>query len=659
MFTLLVWGINICVPVHAQNKLDSLQHLNEVVVTARAVQKEIFPVQELSGKQLHQLSSHNVADALRYFSGIQIKDYGGVGGLKTVNIRSMGTNHVGVFYDGIELGNAQNGTVDLGRFSLDNMESVTLYNGQKSAIFQPAKDFGSSGSIYLQTRTPQFEEGKKYNVRASFKTGSFGVANPSVLWEQKLGQRISSSFSAEYLHSSGKYKFTYRMQEGYDTTAVRQNGDLNALRVEGGLFGQLKQGYWKAKAYLYNSERGYPGAIVRNKFSHEDRQWDTNFFTQGTFKKDFTQWYSLLANAKYAYDYLHYLADPKKDESLMYVNNHYYQQEVYTSVANRFNLFPWWEASFSADYQFNLLNADLRDFVYPRRHTLLASIATAMRFKQVELQASLLETFVHDTSSGTPAPDKQKLTPSFFVSWRPFPQSGLNLRGFYKRIFRMPTLNDMYYTFIGNINLEPEFTTQYDLGFTYSRTFNSTWLRSLEVQTDVYYNEVENKIVATPTSNFFRWTMVNLGNVEIRGVDVALQTGWKIGRDLTVSNRINYTYQRAQDFTDPKSEFYGGQIPYIPWHSGSAVVNLQWRSWEANYSFIYTGERYSSQANIPYNYQLPWYTSDFSVSKGLKVWKGDLKLTLEVNNLLNQQYEVVICYPMPGTNFKLIAQYNF
>lgn len=659
MFTLLVWGINICGPVHAQNKLDSLQHLNEVVVTARAVQKEIFPVQELSGKQLHQLSSHNVADALRYFSGIQIKDYGGVGGLKTVNIRSMGTNHVGVFYDGIELGNAQNGTVDLGRFSLDNMESVTLYNGQKSAIFQPAKDFGSSGSIYLQTRTPQFEEGKKYNVRASFKTGSFGVANPSVLWEQKLGQRISSSFSAEYLHSSGKYKFTYRMQEGYDTTAVRQNGDLNALRVEGGLFGQLKQGYWKAKAYLYNSERGYPGAIVRNKFSHEDRQWDTNFFTQGTFKKDFTQWYSLLANAKYAYDYLHYLADPKKDESLMYVNNHYYQQEVYTSVANRFNLFPWWEASFSADYQFNLLNADLRDFVYPRRHTLLASIATAMRFKQVELQASLLETFVHDTSSGTPAPDKQKLTPSFFVSWRPFPQSGLNLRGFYKRIFRMPTLNDLYYTFIGNINLKPEFTTQYDLGFTYSRTFNSTWLRSLEVQTDVYYNEVENKIVATPTSNFFRWTMVNLGNVEIRGVDVALQTGWKIGRDLTVSNRINYTYQRAQDFTDPKSEFYGGQIPYIPWHSGSAVVNLQWRSWEANYSFIYTGERYSSQANIPYNYQLPWYTSDFSVSKGLKVWKGDLKLTLEVNNLLNQQYEVVICYPMPGTNFKLIAQYNF
>ena len=110
----------------AQSKLDSLHHLNEVVVTAR-INKEVIPVQSLSGDKLEKLAAHSVADAIRYFSGVQIKDYGGIGGLKTVNIRSMGTNHVGVFYDGIELGNAQNGVIDLGRFSLDNMEAVTLY----------------------------------------------------------------------------------------------------------------------------------------------------------------------------------------------------------------------------------------------------------------------------------------------------------------------------------------------------------------------------------------------------------------------------------------------------------------------------------------------------------------------------------------------------
>ena len=649
------------VSLYAQSKLDSLQRLDEVVITARSIQKEVIPVQQLQGEQLQRLASHSVADALRYFSGIQIKDYGGVGGLKTVNIRSMGTNHVGVFYDGIELGNAQNGTVDLGRFSLDNMESVTLYNGQKSAIFQPAKDFGSAGSIYLQSRTPKFDENETHRVKATFKTGSFGTVNPALLWEQKVSEKVNMSLSGEYMYTTGRYKFTYRVEEGYDTTDVRRNGDVNALRLENGWFGKIPQGQWKAKAYFYRSERGYPGAVVRNKFSHEDRQWDTNVFVQGSLRKDFSERYSLMLNAKYAYDYLHYLADPRQDEALMYINNHYRQQEAYVSLAQRYTLLPSWDVSLSADYQFNLLNADLKDFVYPRRHTVLAAAATSLHLGRVKMQASILATFVHDNvaSDTTAAANKMEWTPTAIVSWQPFRQHDLHLRAFYKRIFRMPTLNDLYYTFIGNINLKPEYTNQYNIGITYGKDFRHTWLRHIETQADVYYNEVENKIVATPTSNFFRWTMVNLGKVEIRGIDVALQTNWQPAQDLTLTTRMNYTYQKAQDFTDPSKLYYGGQIPYIPWHSGSAAVNLNWKQWEASYSFIYTGERYSSQANLPVNYQLPWYTSDFSVSRNLPLRTGDMKLTLEINNLLNQQYEVVSCYPMPGINFKAIVQYTF
>ena len=645
----------------AQNRLDSLQRLDEVVVTAKALSKEVIPVQQLAGAQLQRLGAHSVADAIRYFSGVQIKDYGGVGGLKTVNIRSMGTNHVGVFYDGIELGNAQNGTVDLGRFSLDNMEAVTLYNGQKSVLLQPAKDFASAGSIYLQSRTPRFAAGERQHVKSTFKTGSFGVVNPSIVWDRRLNERISSSVSAEYMYTTGRYKFTYRVEDSYDTTAVRRNGDVNAVRLEGGLFGSIKGGYWRAKTYLYRSERGYPGAVVKNKFSHEDRQWDTNVFVQGSFRKEFSPRYSLLINAKYAYDYLHYLADPRRDEALMYVNNRYYQHETYVSVANQYALLPVWDVSFSADYQFNLLDADLTDFVYPRRHTQLLAVATALRFPSVKMHASLLGTLVQDhvRSEAQGADNRAEWTPTVVVSYRPFSALDLNLRAFYKRIFRMPTLNDLYYTFIGNVELEPEYTNQYNLGLTYAKEWGDRWLRRLEVQADVYYNEVENKIVAMPTSNFFRWTMVNLGKVEIRGIDLALQTAWQWGKNWYLTGRVNYTYQKAQDFTDPTDAYYGGQIPYIPWHSGSAVLNLNWREWEMNYSFIYTGERYSSRANIPVNYVLPWYTSDFSVSRTQHWGKGDLKLTLEVNNLFNQQYEVVICYPMPGTNFKAIVQYAF
>ena len=145
--------------------------------------EEIIPAQTLQSADLERLNSHSVADALRYFSGIQLKDYGGVGGVKTLDVRSMGTNHLGVFYDGIQLGNAQNGQIDLGKYSLDNIESVSLYNGQKSRILQPAKDFGSSGSVYIDTRRPRFKDGKRVNANVTFRTGSFGLVNPSVRME--------------------------------------------------------------------------------------------------------------------------------------------------------------------------------------------------------------------------------------------------------------------------------------------------------------------------------------------------------------------------------------------------------------------------------------------------------------------------------------------
>ncbi|MDR0962020.1 MAG: TonB-dependent receptor [Mediterranea sp.] len=634
--------------MYAQHRLDSLQHLDEVVVTAPITPREIVPAQHLSGATLGRLSSLSVADAIRYFAGVQLKDYGGVGGLKTINVRSMGTNHVGVFYDGVELGNAQNGTVDLGRFSLDNMEAVTLYNGQKSGTLQSAHDYASATAIYLQSRTPHFAEGEQTHLRAAFKTGSFGLANPSLLWEQQLTSRLTASLSGEYMYTTGRYRFRYRTV-GYDTTAVRRNGDVNALRVETALHGTLPQGEWRTKAYLYRSERGYPGAVVRNKFSHEDRQWDTNLFVQGSFRRTFAPWYTLQLLGKYAYDYLHYLADPNRDEALMYVDNRYRQQEVYTSTAHRFMPAHWCSLSLAADYRFNLLRADLADFVFPRRHTLLVATAASVHYGRAEGQFSLLATQVDNRAI--------HFTPSVVLSYQPFADKELRLRAFYKRIFRMPTLNDLYYTFIGNSNLKPEYTTQYNVGVSYAKTWEHG--ARIALQADAYYNKVTDKIVAIPTSNFFRWTMLNLGKVDIRGVDAAVETGLRIIEALHLTARINYTYQRAQDVTDPTDSYYKGQIPYIPRHSGSAVAGADYRGWSLNYSFIYTGERYSSQANIAANYQPAWYTSDCSLAKTFPLRRGNAKAALEVNNLFNQQYEVVLSYPMPGTHFKLTLAYEF
>ena len=633
---------------------SATRNLREVVVTATRNAEDIIPSQTLSGDQLRRLNSNSVADAMRYFSGVQVKDYGGVGGIKTVNIRSMGTNHTGVVYDGVELGNAQNGQIDLGQFSLDNIESLSLYNGQKSEILQPAKDFGSAGSIYMRTRTPHFEEGENYHARLTFRTGSFDLINPSALVELKLSQRVNASLSAEWINSSGKYKFRYRRvnpagELAYDTTAVRQNGDINATRLELGLNGTLPGGSWHFKGYNYNSERGVPGAIVNNVWRRGERIWDTNSFVQARYNGYFGK-FATLNNVKYAFYRTHYV---NNDDKQVKVDNLYKQKEIYISSANEYAILDFWKVSASYDFMWNTLDADVYGFVKPDRISQFVAAATALSLPRFKIQASGLGTFIHDRLIGQQAPaDKHVFTPAVFISGNPLRNKDFSLRAFYKKSFRMPTFNDLYYADMGNSKLEPERVAQYNVGFLYDHHSEESTITAAKLSTDVYYNRVKNKIVAYPKGQQFRWTMLNLGVVEIRGIDVTGMMTVRPVKDLYITARVQYTFQRAIDITSPSDNYYRHQIPYIPRNSGSAVGNIEWRGWNLNYSWIYVGERYNQQENIRYNYTQPWYTSDLSISKDIQLGRLSLRGMIEINNLLSQDYDVILNYPMPKRNYR-------
>ncbi len=662
--------------------------LDEVTVSARRHEEPVVPVQALQGSRLQALSTQSVADAMRYFSGVQIKDYGGVGGLKTVDVRSMGSNHLGVFYDGIEIGNAQNGTVDLGKFSMENMEQVSLYNGQKSEIFQSAKDFGSAGTLYLRTRRPRFVGGKSYNVSLTMKAGTFGLANPSVLYEQRLTDNLHLSASAEFAYAHGRYHFRYRRllpsgQVAWDTTAVRQNGDVRQWRAEVGLFGYMPEGKWHVKGYFYDSEKGIPGAIVNNVWKNAQRQWDRNAFVQGNLTKTITQGYDFLLSAKYSNDRMRYL---NPDTTLMYIDNDFTQQEVYLSMAHRVILSgarslvqEWqsspveWDVALSADYQYNTLAGNLANFVFPERHTVLVAAASQLYWTYVRAQASLLSTLVvdklHQPALQQPSVIRQQpqFTPAVFVSYQPLPAEQFFVRAFYKHIFRMPTFNDLYYTDIGNISLKPEYTTQYDVGLQYDKQFAYGVVQQAGAKVDGYFNNVTNKIVAIPKGNGqYRWQMMNYGKVHILGCDANASVTFRLPAEVFLSAALSYTFQSARDLTDPHEITYGGQIAYIPWHSGSLTANLLWRGLTVNYSFIYVGERYHSSANIPVNYEQPWYTHDMSVSYEFALARAGkshntprMQVAVEINNMFNQQYEVILNYPMPGINGKGIVKVMF
>jgi len=611
------------------------------------------PVQTLTGKTLGRFSNYNVADAIRFFSGVQLKDYGGIGGIKTINVRGMGSEHTGIFYDGIQLGNAQNGQIDLGKYSIQNMEAVSLYQGQRSDLDQSAKSYASANSLYLKTKTPKFSNGKKININTSIKSGSFGLINPSVNLDFKINHKLSARLSTEYLNANGKYKFRYT-NGVYDTIATRNNADVESFRLETSLYGkQGEKNDWNVKLYHYDSERGLPGAIVANRFKRPQRLWDENNFIQGEYTNHVNDAYFFVLRGKYAHNYSKYV-DPEIIKVDGELENRYTQKEFYLSMVNTFTILPFWRISLATDLQQNTMDANLYRFSYPKRITLLSALATEFNFNKIKIQASVLSTTVDDeVEYYEAAKDVQEYTPTIMMNWQPFASNKFRLRAFYKRIFRLPTFNDLYYTFIGNTFLDPEDAKQVNVGFSYQPKINNL---SLDIQADVYKNQIKNKIVAVPGTNLFRWSMLNLGKVETTGVETNIKTNGHLGDQFKYRTNLSYTYQKSIDVTSGASN-YGDQIPYIPLHSGSFSTLIDYKKIEFNYSFIYTGERYSQKANIASNYLQPWYTHDLSLGRTLFFNQHKLKILVEVNNVFNQQYAVIKNFPMPGRSYRFTLNF--
>ena len=652
--------ISLCCALLSSSTVSSdscdVHSLTEIQVVQQQQFREVLSGQKLEGDHLERLNALSVAAALHQFSGLQIKDYGGIGGIKTINVRSMGSQHTGIFYDGLPLGNAQNGQIDLGQLSLDNIESIQVYQGQRSALFQTASDYAHAGTVYLRTRTPIFKSGESHHFRGKAQYGSSDLLRLSGLWEQKLGTRQTLSLHVEGLTASGHYPFRYRRLNydgsvAYDTTATRQNGDIQSFTAEVNLTGQVEQGHWKVKGYTYQSHRGIPGAIVNNVWRRGERQSDHNTFFQGLWQQDWTPRYSTRLQGKYAHYGTHYV---NRDTTQYMADHRFHQQEALLSLTQIWECAEWCSVSASYDYKYNWLDANLPLFTTTHRHQHLAAVAAVAQYQSLRAQVSLLQTWSNDQRQGhrkVVLPFYRGSSPALFLHWQT--STHIALQAFAKKSFRLPTFNDLYYTDMGNAQLRPESAVQYDFGVQYSHLWTSGM--DLQLRADIYHNQVKDKIIAYPKGQQVRWTMLNLGKVDINGFDLQLEYSAPLSPSCQAHLSAQYTWQEAIDVTSASDSYYRDQIPYIPHHSGSLSAGLDLgQHWALTYSFTYVGERYSQQENIRYNHLQPWYTSDMNL---MFHW-GRYKAVAEVLNLLDQQYDVIANYPMPGRNFRMTLCVN-
>lgn len=662
---IVLWATWTLIPVISaqtveQDTIGGKMHvLEEVTVKARRVPAKITttaPVQLLGKSDIEALGMQSVADAVRRFAGTNVRDYGGIGGLKTVSVRNLGAAHTAVSYDGVAVSNCQAGQIDIGRFSLDNVSSLSLAIGQGDDYLQPARLYASAGVLNIETVRPHFEVGRSTSTQLQMRGGSFGYVAPSLRHWQKLGVRTSLSLDASYQRADGCYPFTL-VNGKYTTREKRHNSDIESWQGELNAFHTFNNDdELRLKAYYYESERGLPGSIVLYNNETTERLWDKNFFAQARYRKSFSEQWTLQVQAKYNYSWNKY-----EDRGVQYTDgvqtDTNRQNEYYLSAAVHFRPLQGLDLSLAQDGVINNLHTNGIESPEPIRYTSLTAFNATYRWKGLKLSGGLVATYIaEEVEAGATPDDRKRLSPTASLSWQPWDGEQFFLRAMYKNTFRVPTFSDLYYLRVGNTGLRPEKATEYTAGLTWSDT-SLTFLDYLSVTLDGYFNRVEDKIIAFPST--YVWKMQNYGEVNIAGIDATVATAVSLSRNIVLNLSGTYSWQHAIDVTNPDAKNYRDQLPYTPRHNGnlSAMLETPWLN--LGYTLTAVGKRYYLAQNLPEN-EIPGYCEHTVTMWREFALKGcSLRLQAEVINLTDEQYDVIKYYPMPGRSWRLTGIFRF
>lgn len=636
------------------------RNLQEFEVVSERVRKEVTstaPLFNLTNERMKTMGVTDISDALHRLPGINIRDYGGAGGMKTVSVRGFGTTHTGVIYDGIVLSDCQSGKIDLSRYSLDNVGSLSLIVGDNSDIFVPAKASASAASIIISSMSVPGPMDSLWHVTGQMRVGSFGTYNPYFKVGKSLTPKFSFSVIGEYTHAKNNYPFT--LENGKLVTRERRNNSMmNSWHGEINTRWRLTPASMlDAKVYYYDNNRQLPGPVILYNPICNEKLRDRNFFGQLTYKNLSLSKFSFQGLAKFNWDAsLYHDEDGKYPGGIL--DEDYFQREVYVSGSALYVPTDKLAFNYSADYFYNNLTTNQMEVVGPWRHSVLQSFTGKFQNSWLLATARLLwSIYDNGVKEGISSKDENKLSPSLSVSVQPMRNRLFFIRASYKNIFRMPTFNETYYFRMGSTSLKPEDTDQFNFGLTWQ--YNSTnWLNALVLTGDVYYNNVKDKIVALPT-NMFIWTMTNMDKARAFGVDVTASATFNIARRQSLVFAGNYSWQRVQPRTSPTDPDYNKQVAYTPIHSGAA--SLSWENPWVDVVVHTTGasDRYGTSSNLPITRIKGYMEMGAALIRSFKIKRNTIDLRFDLTNILDTQYEIVGNYPMPGRAWKFTVTYKY
>ena len=643
----------------AQQPTDSLSlQLSEARVAASRHPAGIsssVPARRIDSTAFRRMAITTTADALRRMNGVNVRDYGGAGGLKTVSVRGLGAAHTTVTYDGLAVSNARQGQTDIGRFRLDNLSSITLTVAGSDRLLTPVRNIASATVELQSVGTAPLRKGT--HIAAAISQGAFGMVNPTFRLTQSAGSRTQVSIGGDFFYARNDYPFT--LKNGTQTTQERRaNSNMQVWSTEANLLHRFTHSQLTAKASYYSNHRRLPGQVVLYTENNNEHLEEEEAAAQTMWKYSRNAWQAFAAG-KFQWQTSRY-ADIHPQYPGGASRQHYTQREWYATGGASWGT-NGWNAAYAADYAFQNINSNMPGS-HAARHSLLQALSLCYEAGPLKATARLTGSlYFNKTKDGiTAARDAHRLTPEASVVWKALKDNHgttLHTRIYYKESFRVPTFTEAYYYHLGSQDLRPELTRQLGTGLTLSAAPSSTWWPSLRLTADGYYNRIDDKITSIPY-NLYVWRTINMGRVRGGGLELSADSRWRAHDKHHIFLTLAYTLQCATDRTDPASGSYGKQPAYMPRHAGSTAVAYENPWVNLSISCTASGQRYSTHEHLP-DTRLPAYAElGFALYRSFTLGKLRLDLRADLINALNTQYEIVRRYPMPGRAYKLTLRAN-
>ncbi len=644
---------------YAQVASDTITERQVAEVTIMESSKANNTLAVSSTKQMDysQMESANVmqlSDALKFFSGVAVKDYGGIGGLKTISIRGLGACHTAVAYDGVVQTDMQTGQIDLGRMSSLQIGSIKLVDGIDNDILQPAVLSASATTLNVESKKPVLLDGHGHQLITDIKFGSFNTTLTSVSMVEKISNKVMTSVSAEWLSTDGNYP--YVQNNGTLTkTLNRDNSDVERIKTEVSLIADLSQySHLSVKGYMFKSEQGLPSNILYNQNAANERIWNRDAFVQASLRRSIGDRWSTLSNLKYSNSSDRY-KNSAVNNTYGVTDNRYTKQELYGSVAAMYGIGAHLSASFAEDIRLSALTGNGANQVSPKRMTLNGALSLKYVTEQTVLTARLNHIYSHETTKFREAADDYNhLSPTVGVNVRLTPDDGLHWRSSAKSTYRLPTFNDLYFEQVGRRDLRPEKAELYSMGLIWDSNESNTWSGNSRITlfADFFLNNITDKIVAVPGKSTAVWMMRNIGTVITKGVETGIDISSQVGNTKSGITG-SFTYNRAMDKTEAGGTTYNHQIPYTPRTSGSCILYISTEYLNFSYNMFFSGEYYSNSYNGP-EYRMPAYSEHgCSFWQNFEMGNTSIQVKGEVINLFDNRYEIVRNYPMPGVQYRI------